>query len=164
MSRTVEALDLESRADMDDHEDLRLWLRMLSCTALLETSVRKLLGRDFATTLPRFDLLAQLEREPAGMRMGELSRRLMVTGGNITTITDSLVKDGLVRREPDPDDRRSWRVRITPRGLNRFRAMANAHETMIIDLFSCLSARQKQELARTLKRLKSHVRAATAGE
>ena len=157
MSESPNTLDLESRIDKDDHEDLRLWLRMLSASNLVEASVRRMLSREFETTLPRFDLLAQLERKPKGMRMGELSRRMMVTGGNITAITDSLEKDAFVKREPDPSDRRSWRVRITAPGLAHFREMAERHEKLIVAQFAVLSRRQKRELGAALRRLKEHV-------
>src|SRR3954464_2101946 len=90
--------DLESRVIDDHHQALKLWLRLLSCTNRIESVVRNRLRSEFATTLPRFDLLAQLAREPAGLTMGELSQRLMVTGGNVTGITDQLEAEGLVRR------------------------------------------------------------------
>ena len=93
--------DPESRIHDDHHESLRLWLRLLTCTMLIERRIRAGLREAFATTLPRFDLMAQLERNPAGLKMGELSRRLMVTGGNVTAITDQLVAEGLVERRAE---------------------------------------------------------------
>src|SRR5262249_20722600 len=97
--------DLESRVHDDHHDSLRLWLRLLTCTSLIEGRIRARLREAYATTLPRFDLMAQLERYPSGLTMGELSRRLMVTGGNVTGITDQLVDDGLVERRAIPGDR-----------------------------------------------------------
>ena len=91
-------MDMEARAHSEHPEALRLWLRMLTCTQLVEKQVRTLLRERFETTLPRFDLMAQLERAPAGLKMNELSRRMMVTGGNVTGITDQLVSEGLVER------------------------------------------------------------------
>ena len=93
--------DPESRIHDDHHESLRLWLRLLTCTMLIERRIRARLRERFATTLPRFDLMAQLERHPAGLKMGELSRRLMVTGGNVTAITDQLVGRGSGRAAAD---------------------------------------------------------------
>src|SRR5215831_7460761 len=89
-------LDLETRAQKGDHQALRLWLRLLSCTVRIENKIRLRLRRDFNTTLPRFDLMAQLERSAGGLRMNELSKRLMVSGGNVTGITDQLEREGLV--------------------------------------------------------------------
>src|ERR1700691_2093885 len=114
-------VDLETRATKDDHQALRLWLRLLSCTMRVETHVRSRLRKDFATTLPRFDLMAQLERCPAGLRMSELSKRLMVSGGNVTGITDLLEKEGLVARVIDSRDRRAFRVKLTPSGQRLFK-------------------------------------------
>src|ERR1700685_4371393 len=88
-------MDLETRGTKEDHQALRLWLRMLSCTMRVESHVRSQRRQDFATSWPRFDRMAQLERRPAGLRMSELSKRLMVSGGNVTGITDQLAQEGL---------------------------------------------------------------------
>jgi DNA-binding MarR family transcriptional regulator len=150
--------DVETRATDADHEALRLWLRLLATTTLLENRVRRLLQERFATTLPRFDLLAQLERAPGGLKMGELSRRLMVTGGNVTGITDLLEREGLAQRVPDPADRRAWRVRMTPAGRRAFKAMAEEHERWIVAACSGLDRTEIATLGRLLGKLKSHVR------
>jgi DNA-binding MarR family transcriptional regulator len=149
--------DLETRVTADHHDSLRIWLRLLACTHLIENRVRQHLQTQFATTLPRFDLMAQLERAPDGLKMNELSRRMMVTGGNVTGITDLLESEGLVVREADPDDRRAWRVKLTREGLRSFRRMAAEHERWIVDLFEGLSAREKRSLGELLARLKRHV-------
>jgi len=95
---------------------------------MVERMVRTKLREDFATTLPRFDLMAQLERNPQGLKMKELSQRLMVSGGNITTITDQLTSEGLVEREANESDRRVIRIRLTAKGRKLFAKMATAHE------------------------------------
>src|SRR5881394_2833662 len=105
--------DRETIARADDHRALRIWLRLLTCTQLIERRVRSGLREQFATTLPRFDLMAQLERHPEGLKMNELSRMLMVTGGKITAIVDQLEKEGLVERLDEPADRRAFRIRLT---------------------------------------------------
>jgi DNA-binding MarR family transcriptional regulator len=99
--------DLETRANDEHHLALKLWLRLLACTTRLESEVRSRLRAEFDTTLPRFDLMAQLQRAPKGMKMGELSRHMMVTNGNITGITDQLEKEGLVMRTKVASDRRA---------------------------------------------------------
>jgi len=150
--------DAETRASARDHDALRLWLRLLATTNLIEGGVRALLKREFATTLPRFDLMAQLERAPEGLKMGELSRRMMVTGGNVTGITDLLEQEGLVTRLGDREDRRALRVRLTPAGRKAFRAMAEAHERWIIRGFAALTPAEMHALGDSLGRLKQHVR------
>ena len=147
-------LDLETRATKDDHQALRLWLRLLSCTMRVETHVRSRLRQNFATTLPRFDLMAQLERRPAGLRMSELSKRLMVSGGNVTGITDQLEQEGLVQRILDRDDRRAITVKLTDTGLKRFRRMAAHHEQWIVELLGGLSQEDKQAMLAMLQKLK----------
>jgi DNA-binding MarR family transcriptional regulator len=158
LSRSTTVLvDLETRATKDDHEALRLWLRMLSCTVRIENQVRSRLRRNFSTTLPRFDLMAQLERNPGGLRMSELSKRLMVSGGNVTGITDQLEREGLVARTLDRGDRRAIAVKLTEAGLKRFRVMAAQHEQWIIELLTGVSQENKQCMMGVLQKLKMHL-------
>jgi len=147
---------LNGTTSAEHPEALRLWLRMLTCTQLIETEVRAGLRDDFATTLPRFDLLAQLERSPGGLKMNELSRRMMVTGGNVTGITDQLVAEGLVQRVAVPDDRRAYRVKLTAKGRRQFGVMAHAHEAWIVSAFSGLSEKEIATLHRLLGKVKEH--------
>ena len=150
-------VDLETRLTKDDHQALRLWLRLMSCTLRIENQVRGRLRQDFSTTLPRFDLMAQLERNPDGLRMSEISKRLMVSGGNVTGITDQLEKDGLVARVLDPKDRRAVTVKLTDAGLKKFRQIAQQHEEWIVETFDGLTREEKQALFGLLKKLKLHV-------
>ncbi|MCX7784342.1 MAG: MarR family transcriptional regulator, partial [Meiothermus sp.] len=149
--------DLETRLAEDHHQAIKLWLRLLTCTNLITAEIRSRLRENFDTTLPRFDLLAQLERHPEGLRMGELSRRMMVTTGNVTGITDQLEAEGLVRREVDPRDRRSFTVKLTPKGRQVFAEMARVHEGWVIELFSGLSATEKDNLYALLGKLKGYL-------
>ena len=146
--------DLETRVSDDHHQALKLWLRLLSCTNRVETEVRSRLRAEFDTTLPRFDLMAQLERHAGGLKMNELSQRLMVTGGNVTGITDQLESEGLVVRESDPADRRAYTVKLTPAGRRAFARMASAHEQWVIGLFAGLAAAEKEQVYRLLAKLK----------
>ena len=152
-SAHLSATDRETASRTDDHRALRLWLRLLTCSQLIERHVRSRLRTRFATTLPRFDLMSQLERYPAGLKMSELSRRLMVTGGNVTGIVDQLVREGLVERSADAD-RRAFRVRLTRAGERAFGEMARAHEQWIVELLAGLTRREHAELFKLLARLK----------
>ena len=158
----AQALDQESRVDSGDHRALKLWLRLLTCSNLVETRVRSRLRSNFECTLPRFDLVAQLDRHPDGLKMGELSQRLMVTGGNITGIADQLETDGWVERAGVDSDRRAWRVKLTPRGRKAFRQMANVHENWIVELFDQWSDREQEQLFKLLGKLKVGIRASEA--
>jgi DNA-binding MarR family transcriptional regulator len=161
--RAAPRADIETRAGPDDHQSLRLWLRLLACTSLIETHVRQRLKADHGTTLPRFDLMAQLDRAADGLKMGELSQRMMVTGGNVTGITDMLEKEGLVVREPDASDRRAFRVRLTRQGRRQFRRMAAEHERWVIGLLDGLTAGERDQLVALLGVLKSQVGRRTGG-
>ena len=153
-------MDLEARlhgaAPSEHPEALRLWLRLLTCTQLIEKQVRSHLRAQFDTTLPRFDLMAQLERAPDGMKMKELSRRMMVTSGNITGITDQLVAEGLVERMDVEGDRRAYLVRLTPQGREQFNTMARQHEQWIVEAFAALGERDISTLYRLLGKVKEH--------
>ena len=118
--------------------------------------MRSGLREDFGTTLPRFDLMAQLERYRDGLKMNELSRLLMVTGGNVTAIVDQLEKEGQVERLDEPDDRRAFRIRLTKGGEKSFAEMARAHEQWVVELLAGLSSRERDELLKLLAKLKSH--------
>ena len=150
-----DALDLATRLTGDHHQSLKLWLRMLSCTVRIENEIRTRLRASFGITLPRFDLMAQLERHPDGLRMGELSRRMMVTGGNITGITDQLEREGLVARVPDPQDKRAFAVKLTPAGKEAFAAMAKVHEGWVEELLGHVPAEDKERLIGLLSHMKA---------
>jgi DNA-binding MarR family transcriptional regulator len=158
----TDAPDLESRAAPDDHHALRLWLRLLTCSNLIENEIRSRLRTEFDTTLPRFDLMAQLQRAPKGMKMGELSRHMMVTNGNITGITDQLEKEGLVMRTKVASDRRSSLIKLTPLGRKTFARMARAHEDWVKGLFSGLPENGRSALFQALGELKLQVVASRA--
>lgn len=151
--------DAETRIDGDSHQSLRLWLRMLSCTNLVEAEIRRRLRKEFGITLPRFDLMAQLDRHPQGLRMGELSKRLMVTGGSITGITDQLEQEGLVVRDAVPDDRRAYSVRLTTAGRRAFKRMASVHEGWIAELMGGLSSSERTRMVELLSTMKRNLRA-----
>jgi DNA-binding MarR family transcriptional regulator len=148
--------DRESIARSEDHHALRIWLRLLTCTQLIERQVRSRLRERFGSTLPRFDLMAQLERHRDGLKMNELSRLLMVTGGNITAIVDQLETEGLVERLDHAEDRRAFRIRLTRAGERSFGEMAAAHEGWVVELLAGLSRREQDELLRLLAKVKQH--------
>jgi DNA-binding MarR family transcriptional regulator len=120
----------------------------------IENEIRSRLRATFGITLPRFDLMAQLERHPDGLRMGELSRRMMVTGGNITGITDQLEQEKLVVRVPDPKDRRAYSVKLTEKGRQVFGEIAVVHERWIEELLKDVSFDDKGKLIELLSQMK----------
>ena len=149
-------MDMEAQSHSEHPEALRLWLRLLTCTQLVEKQVRNHLREQFDTTLPRFDLMAQLQRNPDGLKMNELSRRMMVTGGNVTGITDQLVAEGLVERLEVDGDRRAYRVRLTAQGRKIFDDMARQHEGWIVSSFEVLTAKEVDALYKLLGKVKEH--------
>jgi len=152
------AADRESALVSDDKLELKLWLRLLTFGNLIESAVRARLREIFATTLPRFDLLAQLDRAPEGLTMGELSSRLMVSNGNVTGLTDALAREGLVSRLTEPSDRRSLRIRLTAAGKRAFDQMTPIHEQWIEEMMAGLSRQEKALLLELLGKLKASLR------
>lgn len=155
--RQAQELGHEARTHTGDHLALKLWLRMLSCTTQIEDEIRRRLRARFEVTLPRFDYMAQLYRFREGLKMRELSRHLMVTGGSVTGLTDELERDQLVLRESSPSDRRSWIVKLTSQGVEAFEAMAQEHEQWVLELFAGLDAPALRQLHARLGELRVHL-------
>ncbi|MBP0445637.1 MarR family transcriptional regulator [Roseomonas sp. SSH11] len=133
---------------------------MLSCARLIEAEIRRRLRASFDTTLPRFDFLAQLERAPDGLTPGEISRRMMVTGGNVTGLAARLEEEGLIERRAVQADRRAVTLRLTPQGRREFARQSTAHEEWVAELLGGLSASDRASLLRLLDRTRRGIRAA----
>jgi DNA-binding MarR family transcriptional regulator len=137
---------------------LRLWLRLLTCTTLIETEIRRKLQDAFDFTLPRFDLLAQLDKAEDGLVLGEVSKRLMVSAGNVTAIVDRLLESGHITRNASPSDRRVQIIRMTPFGRAAFQVMAEQHGEWIGAMFDDLEPGDLEKLMALLGKLKGSVR------
>ena len=153
----AQELGHEARAGTGDHAVLKLWLRMLASTTQVEAEIRKRLRERFGISLARFDYMAQLYRYRDGLKMRVLSRYLMVTGGNVTGLTDELEREGVVQRSASPEDRRAWIVSLTPKGRRSFEAMAKEHEEWLLEMFSGLDAKAVQQLYAQLGALRVHL-------
>ncbi|WP_187436071.1 MarR family winged helix-turn-helix transcriptional regulator [Bradyrhizobium hipponense] len=157
-SDCTQMLDSETKAveTPEDHaEELRLWLRLLTCTTLIEGEVRGRLRQRFDVTLPRFDLMAQLDKAPDGMTLSDVSKRMMVSNGNVTGLVERLVESGHLDRRTSDTDRRVQVIRLTKLGRAEFRRMAAEHEAWIADLFADLSPKDVRELMRLLAKTKA---------
>lgn len=156
-------IDAESKVrESPQHHraELRLWLRLLTCANLIEAKIRKRMREEFDTTLPRFDLMAQLERSPDGILLGELSRRMMVSNGNVTGLVDRLVQEDLIERQTSETDRRAVRVRLTAKGQSVFATMAEAHGNWIAEMLGDLAPAEQEALWNQLGDLKASIRKA----
>jgi DNA-binding MarR family transcriptional regulator len=161
---TLDAETALAHAPPGDKAELRLWLRLLTCTNLIEGEIRARLRRHFGTTLPRFDLMAALDRARGGMTLGEVSRRMMVSNGNVTGLAARLEAEGLVERRERPGDRRAQLLRLTVRGRRDFARQSAAHEGWIAELLGGLAPGDRAALFRLLGRAKHGVRAVRTGE
>ncbi len=158
-----DSADFETTVSDQDRLDLRVWLRLLTCSNLIEGQVRRQLRESFETTLPRFDILAQLDRAPGGLTMGELSRRTMVTNGNVTGLVNRLESEKLVARATDADDHRVQHVRLTAAGSRAFSAMADTHRGWIEAMTAGMNGKSLGQLYGLLGALKESLLAYPAG-
>lgn len=139
--------------------DVGVWLRLLSCSTIIEKRLRRRFIDKHGTTLPRFDILSALEREPDGMTMGDLSRALLVSNGNVTALVRQLEAQGYVKSRADPEDRRSFRVALTPVGRTHFAEFATAHHRWIKGMFAGMGREEQTKLYALLAALKSSIAA-----
>lgn len=146
--------DIENNFKQQEHEEMRLWLRMLSCCNLIENTLRSKIRAEFQTTLPRYDLMSQLAANSKGLKMSDLSRLMMVTNGNITGITDQLEKDGLVERIRDEADRRSSIIKLTAKGKRYQKRLKRAHDAWIASILGGLEPSSRYALFELLGDLK----------
>jgi len=156
-SRARNRMNGETPGAEKGHLELRLWLRMISCSMKLESILSQRLRKEFKTSMARFDVMSQLERFPGGLTMSELSRRLIVSNGAITGLVDKLASAGLVTRHEDPKDRRSMIVRLTRKGRDNFLRMARRHEEWVVSILGELSSEAQSELLQNLTLLQRNI-------
>ncbi len=162
MSKKHAATDTETRASSEHAPDLRLWLRTLACTNLIENHIRSRLRAEFGITLPRFDLMAQLDKVPEGMTLSDVSKRMMVSNGNVTGLVERLVESGHIDRRTSDSDRRVQVISLTKAGRAEFRKMAAEHELWISDMFADLTPKDVRELMRLLAKTKGSAQKSAA--
>lgn len=143
-----------SGGDQDHRGEVRLWLRLLACSTLIEAELRRQFRENFNFTLPRFDILAQLDREPGGLVQGELSKRLMVSQANVTPIIERLIADGFVTRSPSNLDRRIQIICLTIEGRQKFRRMAKKHNAWLADAMAGFPEEEIEDIGKKLALLK----------
>lgn len=153
-ARELNSLPEKHDGAVSEPAAVRLWLRLLTCSTIIEKRIRRRLAEQFETTLPRFDVLAALDRHPEGMTMGDLSQILLVSGGNLTALVRQLQAQGHLKMDRAPNDGRSWIVKITDAGRAHFREVAAEHHHWIGAMFGGLSAEHSRQLYELLAELK----------
>lgn len=159
------ALSIREKHDgeLDDRGSVRLWLRLLTCSTVIEKRVRRRFAERYGVTLPRFDVMAALDRHPEGMTMGQLSQALLVSNGNVTGVVQALVRDHYVSLSQSPTDGRASIVRLTQLGGECFEGLAEAHHGWIDTMLAGLRREQRVQLHDLLGALKESL-AADDGE
>ncbi len=157
MIKRLQIVDQKLKHIPREKEGLRLWLRIVSCSQMVEQEVRSMLRDKYDSTLPRFELLSALDRVPDGLSMGELSSWLMVTKGNVTGIAERLSEDGFIKRSPTPTDRRSFCVTLTPKGKKVYKEMEEDYESLLDKLFTDVSLDDSDTFTGVLAKVKEVV-------
>lgn len=139
--------------------DLQLWVRLLACAHAAEQRVRNRIKDSFGINQTQFNLLSQLDRAPDGIRMGEVARRTIVTGSNVTVVVDDLQRRGLVTRQVAEGDRRATVIKLTGKGRAAFAQMAPVHAVWIEEIFAEMPDADKRGLVRQLDELKAAMHA-----
>jgi DNA-binding MarR family transcriptional regulator len=134
---------------------VRAWVRILAVHKRALAAIRYDLEREM--TMPRFDLLANLDRTD-DQTLASLSRSMLVTAGNLTGLVDRAARDGLVERRADPNDRRAWRVHITAKGLRAFRDAERRHAARVRTVFAPLAPTELATLISLLDKLRANLR------
>lgn len=154
----IDAETVVAERPRDHKAELRLWLRLLTCTTLVEDEIRTRLRGSFGVTLPRFDLMAQLHKAPGGLTLSQLSSRMMVSNGNLTALVERLAEAGQVERRTPENDRRVVYVALTPTGEAAFATMARRHEDWVASFFTDFEPSEIEHLMALLAKLKSSTR------
>jgi DNA-binding MarR family transcriptional regulator len=156
-ARVSEALDRHG-------DEARLWLQLISCSALIEMEIRQRLRDQFDFTPARFDLLAQLAQSKTGMALSDLSKQMMVSQSNVTALTSRLMQSGHIRRITSPTDRRVQIISLTAFGRSAFRKMAARRAKWVAELFANVSAKNRAMLVKDLAGLQQSVASAIAAD
>jgi len=116
----------------------------------LETEMR----REHGLSMSRYDVLAQLDLAGGRLGLSELATRIWLSPSGLSKLLDRMAASGLIVREPDPSDARSWFARLTPRGRSLVRRARATHHARLASTFgSSLSDRDLAELVRAMQRL-----------
>jgi DNA-binding MarR family transcriptional regulator len=138
--------------------ETRLWLQLLSLHGEIFASLNSMLNSEFGLSLAKFDVLAQLDRYPDGMALGQLSQNLKVSGGNVSGLVQRLLADDLISKAMSSEDRRSFIVRLTPKGEALFRKAADVHKRHLSKRLENIPVLELDTALSVLKSLASKIR------
>jgi DNA-binding MarR family transcriptional regulator len=138
--------------------ETRLWLQLLSLHGEIFAALNAMLGTEFGLSLAKFDVLAQLDRYPDGLALGQLSQNLKVSGGNVSGLVQRLLADDLISKAMSSEDRRSFIVRLTPKGEQLFRKAAEIHKKHLSKRLENIPAQELDTALSVLRSLSSKIR------
>ncbi len=141
-----------------DKVALRVWLKLLATSNIIEKGLNRFLDLNFGAQLSRFDALSALERHSDGLTMSELSKQLLVTNGNTTSLVKNLEADGFVSRKQTKSDRRIYKVHITKKGRDFFNKMTGPHQKALAAYFKNLPKNELEALLKLLERAETSAR------
>ncbi|MBX7153230.1 MarR family transcriptional regulator [bacterium] len=130
---------------------LTMWVKLARAFSVFNKRTHEHI-RTFGLTQPQFGVLECLGHL-GPMTTGDLCKKMLVSGGNMTVVIDNLEKEGLVGRERGDKDRRSVMIQLTPKGKKLFLRIFAKHAGYITTLVSVLTPDEQEQLGRLLKKL-----------
>ncbi|HEY0871044.1 MAG TPA: MarR family transcriptional regulator [Acidothermaceae bacterium] len=137
------------------------WLALIRTHARLWDQVEAQMRHDSGLTLPRYDVLMQLDRSGGRLRLTELASSVVLSPSGLSKLLDRMEASELLRREPDPTDARSTLARLTPRGRLLVRKARQTHHAWLQKAFGdALNERDVADLTRIMTRLDAQISSA----
>ncbi len=140
--------------------ETRLWLQVLNVHRMIYEDLNATMIAGSGLSIPKFDVLAHLYRFREGLTMGDLSKKLKVSNGNISGLVSRLQKDGYVDRRNAPGDRRSFLASITESGVAAFEKAVDLHHEVMTEKLEGTAPETIDALAADLKAISDRIRKA----
>jgi MarR family transcriptional regulator, transcriptional regulator for hemolysin len=129
---------------------------LLSDVARMIRTLADARAREHGMTRAQWMILVRLDRQP-GMSQNELAALIEVEPITVGRLVDRLERRGMVERCPDPQDRRVWRLRLTPAAQPMLKKIAKARSELNNILTSGIAQKDLQIVSDCLMRMKANV-------
>jgi DNA-binding MarR family transcriptional regulator len=130
------------------------WMALVRTYARLWDQVEAQMRHDSGLTMPRYDVLMQLDMAGGRLGLTELAASIVLSPSGLSKLLDRMEASELIRREPDPRDARSTFARITPRGRSLVRKARDRHHEWLQQVVGgALDDRDVVDLTRIMQRI-----------
>ena len=130
------------------------WIALVRTHARLWDQVEAQMRQDSGLTMPRYDVLMQLDMAGGRLGLTELASTVVLSPSGLSKLLDRMEASELLRREADPRDARSTFARITPRGRSLVKKARQSHHAWLQRAFGdALDDRDVADLSRIMGRI-----------